>query len=54
MSELHFRNKNRLNKILRKYKKVSIIGAAKSGVAAAKLFKKNGFDVFLSESTHEE
>ncbi len=43
-----------MNKILRKYKKVSVIGTAKSGVAAAKLFKKNGFEVFLSESAAQD
>jgi UDP-N-acetylmuramoylalanine--D-glutamate ligase len=37
-----------------KYKKVSVIGAARSGVAAAKLFKKKGFEVILSDSTAEE
>ncbi len=39
---------------MQKYRKVSVIGAARSGVAAAKLFKKNGFDVFLSDSTAAE
>lgn len=43
-----------MNSELQKYKKISIIGAARSGVAAAKLFKKNSFDVFLSDSTPEE
>lgn len=38
-----------MNSILKKYKKITIIGSAKSGVAAARLFKKNGYDVFLSE-----
>ncbi|MCI0448711.1 MAG: UDP-N-acetylmuramoyl-L-alanine--D-glutamate ligase [Chlorobi bacterium] len=37
-----------------KYKRVSVIGAARSGVAAAKLFKKKGFEVFLSDSTEEK
>ena len=37
-----------------KYRKVSVIGAARSGIAAAKLFKKKGFEVFLSDSTEEK
>jgi UDP-N-acetylmuramoylalanine--D-glutamate ligase len=37
-----------------KYKKVSVIGAARSGVAAAKLLKKKGYKVFLSDSTAED
>jgi UDP-N-acetylmuramoylalanine--D-glutamate ligase len=43
-----------MNSELKKYRKVSIIGAARSGVAAAKLFIKNGFEVFLSDSTPAE
>jgi UDP-N-acetylmuramoylalanine--D-glutamate ligase len=39
---------------IKKYKKVSVIGAARSGVAAAKLLKKKGYKVFLSDSTKEE
>ena len=39
--------------ILEKEKKVTIVGAARSGVAAAKLLKRKGFDVFLSDSTDE-
>ena len=34
--------------------KYSVIGAAKSGIAAAKLAKRKGFDVFLSESKSAE
>ena len=34
--------------------KYSIIGAAKSGIAAALLAKKLGYDVFLSESKPEK
>lgn len=37
-----------------KYKSFSIIGAARSGVAAAKLLKSNGYKVFLSDSLSEE
>ena len=36
--------------ILEKAKKVTIVGAARSGIAAAKLLKKKGFDVFLSDA----
>lgn len=36
--------------ILEKNKKVTIIGAARSGVAAAKLLKRKGYDVFLSDA----
>lgn len=43
-----------MNKDLEKYKSVSIIGAARSGIAAAKLLKKNGFNVFLSDSAGEK
>jgi len=39
-----------LNAELEKYKSVSIIGAARSGIAAAKLLRKNGFNVFISDS----
>lgn len=39
--------------ILEKEKKVTVVGAARSGVAAAKLLKRKGFDVFLSDSTEE-
>lgn len=37
-----------------KYKSFSVIGAARSGVAAAKLLKSKGYDVFLSDSSPEE
>ena len=37
-----------------KYKSFSVIGAARSGVAAAKLLKAKGYDVFLSDSSPEE
>lgn len=37
-----------------KYNSFSIIGAARSGVAAAKLLKLNGYKVFLSDSSPEE
>lgn len=40
--------------ILEKNKKVTIIGAARSGVAAAKLLKRKGYDVFLSDSGDEK
>jgi UDP-N-acetylmuramoylalanine--D-glutamate ligase len=43
-----------LNNLLKKYRKVSVIGSAKSGVAAAKLFKRNGFEVFLSEAAAQD
>ncbi len=36
--------------ILEINKKVTIIGAARSGVAAAKLLKRKGYDVFLSDA----
>lgn len=36
--------------ILEKAKKVTIVGAARSGIAAAKLLKKKGFEVFLSDA----
>lgn len=36
------------------YKSISIIGAARSGVAAAKLLKSKGFKVFLSDSGPKE
>ena len=37
-----------------KYRSFSVIGAARSGVAAAKLLKKKGFKVLLSDSNPEE
>lgn len=37
-----------------KYRNATIIGAARSGVAAAKLLKRKGINVFLSDSTKEE
>lgn len=37
-----------------KYKSFSVIGAARSGVAAAKMLKSRGYDVFLSDSSPEE
>ncbi len=37
-----------------KYRNATIIGAARSGVAAAKLLKRKGCNVFLSDSTKEE
>lgn len=37
-----------------KYKSFSVIGAARSGVAAAKLLKINGYKVFLSDTSPEE
>ena len=40
-----------MKKQLLKFNRVSVIGAARSGVAAAKLFKKKGYVVFLSDST---
>ncbi len=39
--------------IIDKYKKVTVVGAARSGVAAAKLLKRKGYDVFLSDATDE-
>lgn len=36
-----------------KYKKISVIGAARSGVGAAKLLKKKEYYVFLSDATEE-
>jgi UDP-N-acetylmuramoylalanine--D-glutamate ligase len=39
---------------IEKFKSFSIIGAARSGVAAAKLLKAKGYKVFLSDSTSEE
>jgi UDP-N-acetylmuramoylalanine--D-glutamate ligase len=38
---------------LKKYRKISVIGAARSGVAAARLLKNKGYEVFLSEGTDE-
>ncbi|MEO8513205.1 MAG: UDP-N-acetylmuramoyl-L-alanine--D-glutamate ligase [Ignavibacteria bacterium] len=38
---------------LEKNKRATIIGAARSGVAAAKLLKRKGFDVFLSDANDE-
>lgn len=37
--------------IVENIKKVTVIGAAKSGLAAAKLLKRKGFEIFLSDST---
>ncbi len=37
-----------------KYDSISVIGAARSGVAAAKLLKSKGYKVFLSDSGTEE
>jgi UDP-N-acetylmuramoylalanine--D-glutamate ligase len=37
-----------------KYKSFSVIGAARSGVAAAKFLKSKGYGVFLSDSAPEE
>lgn len=37
-----------------KYRNATIIGAARSGVAAAKLLKRKGCNVFLSDATKEE
>lgn len=42
-----------MNVDLNKYKNVSVIGAARSGIAAARLLKNKGFSVFLSDSTEE-
>lgn len=38
---------------LKKYKKISVIGAARSGVAAARMLKNKGYEVFLSDGTEE-
>jgi UDP-N-acetylmuramoylalanine--D-glutamate ligase len=38
----------------KKYKKVSVVGAARSGVAAAKLLQKKNVDVLLSDSNAEK
>lgn len=38
---------------LEKNKRVTIIGAARSGVAAARLLKRKGYDVFLSDAGDE-
>jgi UDP-N-acetylmuramoylalanine--D-glutamate ligase len=43
-----------VNKELSKYKSFSIIGAARSGVAIAKLLKSKGYRVFLSDSGEEK
>jgi len=37
-----------------KYKKVTVIGAARSGIASAKLLQKKGVDVLLSDSNEKE
>lgn len=37
-----------------KYRRITVIGAARSGVAAAKLLKKKGFSVFLSDADPAE
>jgi len=39
--------------ILEKAKKVTVVGAARSGIAAAKLLKKKGYEVFLSDAGDE-
>lgn len=38
---------------LKKYKNISVIGAARSGVAAARLLKNKGYNVFLSDGSEE-
>jgi UDP-N-acetylmuramoylalanine--D-glutamate ligase len=43
-----------VNNDISKYEKVSVIGAARSGVGAAKLLKKKGYKVFLSDETEEK
>ncbi len=43
-----------MNNDISKYEKVSVIGAARSGVGAAKLLKKKGYKVFLSDETEEK
>lgn len=43
-----------MNSLLSKYKSFSIIGAARSGIAAAKLLKSKGYRVFLSDSGSKE
>lgn len=40
--------------ILEDEKKVTVVGAARSGIAAAKLLKRKGFCVFLTDSNTEE
>ena len=42
-----------MTEILEKSKKITVIGAARSGVAAAKLLKRKGYDVFLSDANDE-
>lgn len=39
--------------IIENIKKVTVVGAAKSGIAAAKLLKRKGFEIFLSDSTEK-
>jgi UDP-N-acetylmuramoylalanine--D-glutamate ligase len=39
---------------LNKYRKISVIGAARSGIAAARLLKNKGYQVFLSDSNDEK
>lgn len=43
-----------MNQYLLKYKSFSVIGAARSGVASAKMLKSRGYKVFLSDSSPEE
>ncbi len=43
-----------LNNEIEKYISFAVIGAARSGVAAAKLLNKKGYKVFLSDSNPEE
>lgn len=42
------------NNFGKNYKSFTVIGAARSGVAAAKLLQKKGYEVFLSDSNTEE
>jgi UDP-N-acetylmuramoylalanine--D-glutamate ligase len=42
-----------MNNELNKYRSFSVIGAARSGVAAAKLLRNKGYDVFLSDFNPE-
>lgn len=36
-----------------KYRRISVVGAARSGIAAARLLKRKGYDVFLSDGSDE-
>lgn len=38
---------------LKKYRRISVVGAARSGIAAARLLKRKGYDVFLSDGSDE-